>query len=783
MEVGDVVVRVVARDDNFTAIMQRARREAQALGESVKSVGHGTVSSMQAASASIRLLEGDMTRNVRAVEKFITTIPGVGAALQAAFPVIGVVAFLGVIGKVAEEIAKAKNELAQVRNVANEAFATLTEGAQKNADSLRVTNDKLEQQIAMMEHKPVNNLALALDEARLRADELAASLNKDYEAFKKVIEQSQSSVLNNLLGNGVDKKLGSDMQNQLANIRTLARQQRDELKAGNQGAAADTGNKLRAAQDASLSFADQQTGVRNEIANAGDPDFKSSYLKKQGMNLDAISAFKDLVSSQEDVADQQNRNTKDESTKQQLEAAKAMSEAQKKAQELLLKQDEEQLKAENAFNKLTINEEIAFWNARIAAFSRGSDQYMQVQNKIYDLIAKRPSLTTENRKNQAAAGKSAVEGSDLLAAGGSALSKINAGDMEKALRDAEKFAAIESKTADVQARNASAFNEMAINISLAQGTMSELDAAQVRAALHAQDHEDALKRITAELELQKDLINDPRSQMSDEQKSDALRDANQKANEQRDAVNGQFATQNASDKQSIRDQQLGPAMQDTVRGMAQDWSNMTRSILQTMTRAIDSFNNDIAAAITGHGSKASFGRTFSQAGEGLVKTGLQKGEAELIGSIFGKGKGPAGSSPLNRQYVSAVIEGSGLPTGAPGAGVGVGSAAGILGSLGGFGKFIQPFAGLLPHFANGGDPLPNYPSIVGERGPEMFVPKTAGSIIPHEMMGGGPTFHIDARGSNDPAAIHAAIMRAAPHIAASAVQAQHSMSKRTPRGR
>ncbi len=39
-------------------------------------------------------------------------------------------------------------------------------------------------------------------------------------------------------------------------------------------------------------------------------------------------------------------------------------------------------------------------------------------------------------------------------------------------------------------------------------------------------------------------------------------------------------------------------------------------------------------------------------------------------------------------------------------------------------------------FAEGGRPTPNTPSIVGERGPEVFVPDTSGTIIPNEQLGG-----------------------------------------------
>ena len=49
----------------------------------------------------------------------------------------------------------------------------------------------------------------------------------------------------------------------------------------------------------------------------------------------------------------------------------------------------------------------------------------------------------------------------------------------------------------------------------------------------------------------------------------------------------------------------------------------------------------------------------------------------------------------------------------------------------------QPAAVMgMPGFANGGSPEVNRPSIVGERGPEIFVPRTAGTIIPNHALGG-----------------------------------------------
>ena len=62
--------------------------------------------------------------------------------------------------------------------------------------------------------------------------------------------------------------------------------------------------------------------------------------------------------------------------------------------------------------------------------------------------------------------------------------------------------------------------------------------------------------------------------------------------------------------------------------------------------------------------------------------------------------------------------------------------------------------------------------MVGERGPEMFVPSRNGSIVPNNALGGGMTINVDARGSSDPAAVRAqvemGIAQAAPYIIAAA---------------
>tara|TARA_R100001082_G_scaffold111077_1_gene93221 strand:- start:2306 stop:4456 length:2151 start_codon:yes stop_codon:yes gene_type:complete len=52
-------------------------------------------------------------------------------------------------------------------------------------------------------------------------------------------------------------------------------------------------------------------------------------------------------------------------------------------------------------------------------------------------------------------------------------------------------------------------------------------------------------------------------------------------------------------------------------------------------------------------------------------------------------------------------------------------------------------------FADGGRPPVGRPSVVGERGPELFVPDRAGTIIPNHQMGGSTTININIDGAGE----------------------------------
>jgi hypothetical protein len=75
----------------------------------------------------------------------------------------------------------------------------------------------------------------------------------------------------------------------------------------------------------------------------------------------------------------------------------------------------------------------------------------------------------------------------------------------------------------------------------------------------------------------------------------------------------------------------------------------------------------------------------------------------------------------------------------------------VFGGFVGQGGFLGALADALIPRAMGGSVSAGTPYLVGERGPEMFVPGTSGNIVPNNKMGGvtvSPVYNIDARGAS-----------------------------------
>ena len=193
-------LRMVEARGKAAQLAESLKKQADAANNAAKAnknhadaTAHG-VSSMQASSAALRLVEGGFTNNIRAAERFLGTIPGLTNALKAAFPIVGAVALIGVFTEMFEHAQKVKKAFDDMRDapsrVAGE-FNSIIAANVQVIDGLDVTNAKLQESIDKIQHKPNNGLALAIAEAKKQADELSIAIDSNITKIEEVLKKEE----------------------------------------------------------------------------------------------------------------------------------------------------------------------------------------------------------------------------------------------------------------------------------------------------------------------------------------------------------------------------------------------------------------------------------------------------------------------------------------------------------------------------------------------------------------------------------------------------------------
>lgn len=205
----NIVININAGTAKYNRQLDQAKQKMR------ETFGHGSVSGVQATSAALRTLEGNMTNNIRAVERFLATTLKLGPALQAAFPLIGAAALAGFLVELTSKAAAFFKEIQNAPEKLHGAFADLNQSLVVTNDALAVSNARLENEIASLSGQPTNNLKVALLEAKEAADKLNESLGKSIaSAYKLVDEQSGSffkRISSGLLGKADFKDIGKEL--------------------------------------------------------------------------------------------------------------------------------------------------------------------------------------------------------------------------------------------------------------------------------------------------------------------------------------------------------------------------------------------------------------------------------------------------------------------------------------------------------------------------------------------------------------------------------------------
>lgn len=758
---GSVNIVLSVNKANFTAAMADAQRQLDKFAGKSKSSGHSAVTSVQAVSASLRTLHGGFEQNLRSMERWVAQSKTATAVAKMMFPLVGAATFGFLIGEIGVKVADFIKKANAMPKAIQQGFASMQLASQSSTDALRLTNDELQNSINKLEGKPQNNLAIEFDEARVAADKLATSIENSNNKLNDLLSKNHLSGWSLLLGKmgtadrqGTVKAFGDQSD---SNAYDLA----NATASGNKDAIARAQKALRDTQNAEL--ANMRNDLATRQANAKNP---GAFNDSANIAIDkgVITA---ILNQQAENAEQV-RNADLEAKNKKLQADKAARaaalEAQKAANAAAIKAEETAHTAWAAIEDRSIADEAAYWAQRVAATKTGSAAF------IYARTAMLKEVIAQNRQNAETISKFSSDYMSSLQKT-SGLSDSDSKKLDDSGKDSVSFIASLRQFIDLNRQNSTALAENSLQMAVATGQMSKLDAARALSAIHQQDYIKGLQQLKDEAAA---IAADPT--LSGVARKAALQDnANRTSQYQMQggiqAAQDRLATNPGSSSALVG---ATDALNEFVAA-SRDAAGMMRDIV---TNVLGGFNQALVGTITGQrGGFKQFGLGVTR---NIASKGLETAEGSVLGA-FGFGGGGKLGTKGNPMYVISASSGE---TSALSSLIPSGKGGGITGFFGGL---LKSF---LPHFANGG-PISG-PSIVGEAGEELFVPSTSGTIIPNHQLstamsssGGGQniSYSIDARGTDAVQVqqrVQTAIVAAHQSSVKAAVKQVHQQSARQP---
>lgn len=709
---------------------------------------HSEVTGSVATGAAVATLEG--VKNVGAIEGLLSKTLGLGEIIQAAFPLVGAVAFGQILLEVGENLLKIREEATEMPEHIRAAFEGLNAPLYKSVDSLRQTNDQLEIAIAKLEHKPANTLALELDKARVNADELAESMNRSAESVKKLLDTNKVGFKQWLFsGQTSTGPFSDEIKKRMSELDELQRADRDAIRSGN-----DTPD---AAKKRSVNI-DTQIRSLYDYAKKNKADLQSFDNGSQTSNINILAGVQDFAGTLLDERAQRVRNAELTRHKDQLTPASGGS---SRPSSTIRDTWDTELKERQQFGDLTTAAEKQFWADRAAAVKKGTDDYKFAYNRYLDAARKNAvenaKILQEWNKNSASQLDVIRDPTLISNESGRTLRGIaNANSTGLALADAKNTASGQVAEANIRLQEQ-------------LGLITRLDAAIQLRNLHESQYAAQLAK------LKQDLANVLPGTDADAQRN--------RINQRIVELNGRHTQQQYSDAVATGDGTTSGSV--GAHNALDDFVRSTRDAATQMQRIsaslLNGINDQLANAIVGDGT--SWGSTFNGIGKQVAKSGLERAEGSLLGA-FGLGK-PDGSAtnPLNVK----IVDGSGVPGGI--GGLFGGGDSGSDSDGGGFFSAIKSIFG--GGRAAGGSVEAGKIYRFNESGQELFAPHTSGTVIPNNKInfgGGGDNinYSIDARGT-DPVQtdmrVRAAIVAAHQSSVKQAVQQVHQQSARQPRRR
>ena len=804
---GTVTIRFEAGTAGFVADVGKAKA-------AVRDFGTKTHSDMLANTAALRVMEGNLAGGTRAVARFMSVTLGLGPVLTAAFNVVGPILLGAAIVRTGETAAKFFKDMREAPERIATAFREMNMPLKLSNEELAVSNARLENEIAKLEGKRQNTLALALIEAQAAADKLAESLDKDIAGTEKLLKEHDVTFMQGIFGHAGTadlQKQVEEFRNRVAGVAKLqgpgidrsavisglyaeeiARMQSEMAKAvaaqevrkagrtesnawayggGPNAVPADQTQRIEALSGALEQLAREQARIPLEAAHAdltGQKEgLEASAATRKADQEELLRLLKEYREAQAgELTDLQKINAEEQESLMALRQKKDLSQAAKDTGAALIG--------------------LTFDQKRVNADIDSIKQYFAAMRQFQEEWRKWNGEALKGEQTQYKDNEQIKEGTKILDKYGESLAKT-LDELRKLTKEEDALKAEQRSRMISLAPGAGA--DPVGTLRRQQAPERATIMAQYAAAIDAANQELALAKqkgnlysiTTAQFEKQR----------IEKEKQLAI-----------DRLDFELATKIAeSKKRGIRD------FFREMQGQAQTAGNI---LYDAMNSALDRVSDQLAKLFTGQ--KTSFGKMLEGIGEEMtrsaIKSGLQRGLGAL-GSKLGihppkednwatnphhvivdnaQGKGGNGIPEPPIPGMASSAAGSGLAGLLQKIfGIGGGAAAGATGA--GTSGAIEAVSSSVSYMAGGGPVSADSAYIVGDQGPELLQ-RTSGYITNNAELrrtfggGGGHTFNttVDARGAEIGVEHRVRRMVDLAHqsAVAMAVRAGHERSMRTP---
>ena len=279
-------------------------------------------------------------------------------------------------------------EIEEAPRKIRDAFSEMESSVRLANDELQKSNDQLRDEIAKIEHKPENSIRVALGDARVAADQLGISLNRDLTALQQLFEKNQVGFLRQLLGEAgtddLDKQL-KEFQRKVAGISAQAVVSRQEEIGGAQ--LFDPSSLKRSKEAEQIKTNTELTrAYTHEIQNLNHELQVAESLPGNGARIELLrGAIADLTEQQNSISlksDHGDLQGQKAGAQASRDAAAAATAAQRKLQEDLKSGYDEMLADLKADHEVTRAEELAFREQELAEVAQYGDKTKALQRQI-----------------------------------------------------------------------------------------------------------------------------------------------------------------------------------------------------------------------------------------------------------------------------------------------------------------------------------------------------------------------------------------------------------------